>query len=91
MSEQQVTPFGNRVQILSDLWVNYRFDEEFEDFFSYNDLGLPLAFLIDNKIANETMSGIALINETWDLFLAGLEIEDTGFETINDVLTIADE
>jgi hypothetical protein len=89
MSETQVTPFGNRVGILADLWLGYRFDEEFDDFVSYNDLGLPLAFALDNKIIDENPKTIAFINETWDLFMASLEIEDTGFDSLEQLLTLA--
>ena len=80
------TPFSNRVAILADLWMNHRDDEEFEDFVEYNDLGLPFAYgLANNLISKMSVTGEGLINETWDLFLGGLEIEDTGFDNIDQV------
>lgn len=90
MSEQPTTPFSNRVAILADLWMGYRFDEEFRDFLEYNDLGLPLAYALDNKIVTETPMSISFINETWDLFLSGLELEDTGFESLDEVLKMSE-
>jgi hypothetical protein len=90
MSEATPTPFSNRVSILADLWLNYRYDEEFQDFAEYNDLGLPLAFAIDNKVVDETPKAVAFINETWDLFMASLEIDDTGFDNLNDIFVISD-
>lgn len=84
----QPTTIDNKVSILADLWLNYRMDEDFSDYIEYNDLGLPLAYLVDNgvvKIENEMSTN--LINETWDLLLAGLGIdEDTGFETLDNLL-----
>lgn len=76
-----------KISILADLWMDYRGEEQFKDFMEYNDLGLPLAYLISNGLvkANETAEGFVL--EAFDVFLAGLNIkEDTGFETLDDLL-----
>ena len=87
MSESQSTTIENKVTILSDLWLNYRADEDFADYIEYNDLGLPLAYLVDNGVVKmENEMSVNLINETWDLLLAGLGIEDTGFETLDNML-----
>jgi hypothetical protein len=56
------------------------------DFFEYNDLGLPLAFAFAEGIVNHTPTLEQYINETWFLLLEGLEIEDTGFEDITDLM-----
>jgi hypothetical protein len=76
-----------KISILADLWMDYRGEEQFKDFMEYNDLGLPLAYLISNGLvkANETAEGFVL--EAFDVLLAGLNIkEDTGFETLDDLL-----
>ena len=84
-----LTHFSSKCEILADLWMNYRTDEEFEDFVEYNDLGLPLAYAVSNQIAEVTNTGKALIEETFDLLLGGLGIsEDTGFETLDDIFDI---
>jgi hypothetical protein len=80
------TTFSNKTLILADLWLNYRDDEEFKDFTEYNDLGLPLAYAIANKIVEPTPVAEKFVNETFDLLLAGLGIEDTGFELLDDLL-----
>ena len=85
MSETAITPFSSRCEILADLWMNYRDDEEFLDFVEYNDLGLPLAYAFANTMVKLNASGEALIDETWDLLLSALELEDTGFESIDDL------
>jgi hypothetical protein len=80
------TTFENKALILGQLWINYKAEEEWIDFFIYNDLGLPLAFAFAEGIINHTPTLEQYINETWDLFLEGLGAEDTGFEGIEDLL-----
>jgi hypothetical protein len=81
------TTYENKTFILSDLWMNYRGDAEFEDFTEYNDLGLPLAYAISNNIVKDTPMSNQFINETFDLLLAGLGIsEDEGYDTLDDIL-----
>jgi len=80
------TSFENKAVILSELWLNYRNDEEFQDFITYNDLGLPLAYAISEGIVRTTPLAEAFITEAFDLLLAGFEYdEDTGWETLNDL------
>lgn len=82
----ETTPYSTKAEILADLWMNYRNDEEFEDFIEYNDLGLPLAYAISTEVVKSTDLAEKFIDETFDLLLAGLEIEDTGFESLDDLL-----
>lgn len=80
------TEFIARAEILSDLWMNYRDDESFVDFIEYNDLGLPLAYAVTNTIVSSTPQLEAMINETFDLLLQGLGVEDKDYETLDDLL-----
>ena len=83
------TPYSNKTEILSELWMNYRNDVDFVDFIEYNDLGLPLAFAFASDIATPTEMGTRYVEETFSLLLEALEIEeDTGFETLDDILSI---
>ena len=86
---EQVTPIFSRAEILADLWLNYRDDEEFKDFLEYNDLGMPLAYaLVNNIITEPTEHLVNLVNETFELLLAALDIEaDTGFENLDDLFS----
>ena len=79
------TSFDDRCSILAELWMNYRNDQNFEDFISYNDLGLPLAYLLDNKIVKSTALSVKFINETFDLLLGSLELKDNGYVTLDDI------
>lgn len=81
------TNFDVRCEILAELWIEYRVDPELEDFFSYNDLGLPSAYLIESGLATPSQQLIDLINETFDLFLTSLGREtDEGYESLDDLL-----
>ena len=81
------TKFKDKCGILSEIWLNYRSDAEFIDFIEYNDLGLPLAYALDAGIVKKTDRAKGFVNETFDLLLASLGVEeDTGFESLEDVL-----
>lgn len=81
------TTFKTKCAILAEIWLNYRDDEEFQDFCEYNDLGLPLAYALDSNIVEATETAKAFVEETFELLLAGLDIEkDTGFESLEDLL-----
>ena len=75
-----------KCEILADLWLNYKQDPEFADFIEYADLGLPLAYAISNGIIETAPLAENFIVETFDLLLGALEIEDTGFEVLADIL-----
>jgi hypothetical protein len=72
------TDFSNKIIILSDLWINYRDDDDFDDFIQYNDLGLPLAYLINTELAAVTDQGRIYIEETFNLLCAALDIDLDG-------------
>lgn len=74
------TPFSNKCDILGALWLYYREDamsnEAWRDFFEYNDIGLPLSYMIAEGLAQS--SGIdteALVDETWEMFCAYIDID----------------
>ncbi len=84
------TTFSNKALILADLWLNYRDDTEFSDFVSYNDLGLPLSYAIANGVVESNPIAEKFVEETFALLLAGLGLEDTGFELLEDLLEVTD-
>lgn len=84
-----MTTDENKIRILADFYSKYRDDEEMEDFFDYNDLGLPMAYLISEDLVSLKDKGNIYISETWALFLESLEIQDMGFENLEQVLSFA--
>jgi hypothetical protein len=83
-----MTPFSKRCEILSELWLEHRDIEEFEEFIEYNDLGLPMAHLINEKLVEPTRQGEIYIDETFDLFLTMLGLKDEGFDSLDELFEI---
>jgi hypothetical protein len=85
---QDLTTFDDACSILAELWINHKHEKTFEDFIQYNDLGLPLAFLIDSELVTPTEVAKKYIEETWAILLKSLEInEDIGFTCLEDLFT----
>jgi hypothetical protein len=84
------TTFEAKCDILSRLWQEHRADEDFEDFVEYNDLGLPLAYFISEGVALPAPLAETYIGETFELLLAALDVEDTGFRDLAEVFLQAD-
>ena len=69
--------------------MDYRTDEEFQDFIEYNDLGLPLAYAVASELVEPNSLAEQYINETFELLITSLGLTDTGFESLNEVLDSA--
>lgn len=85
-----MTDFTKVCEILGTLYVNYKDDEELQDFIEFNDLGLPLAFLASENLCQVSDDGARYITETWALFVESLGLEDIGFETLNQMLSMSE-
>jgi len=85
------TDFSNKIDILSRFKVLYQEDNEIEEFFEFNDIGLPLAYLASEGLCEVSDDGKKYIAETWDMFLSTLEVEDTGFSDLDEVLARANK
>ena len=84
-----MTDFTSKCEILGQFYINYRNEKDFQDFMEFNDLGLPLAYFVAENLCEVSDDGARYINETWDLFIASLEIQDTGFSNLEDVFLAA--
>jgi hypothetical protein len=85
-----MTDFSSICNILGQLYSEYAEDPGFKEFIDFNDLGLPLAYLEKENLCNATGDGEKYIAETWQLFLASLNLDDEGFESLDEVLAAAD-
>ena len=81
------TPIETQADILAELWMDYRDEEYFAEFFDYADLGLPLSYLLSKGIVTHNPEADKFIVDTWETFLSlcGHQ-EDEGFEILHDVL-----
>jgi hypothetical protein len=78
--------FKNQAAILSALWMNYKEDKSFQDFVEYNDLGLPLAYFIDTGLVVPSDQAKYYVEETYDLFVTSLGIEDKEYTSLDEML-----
>jgi predicted DNA-binding WGR domain protein len=82
------TTFTNRCTILGDFWIRFKSDDEYSEFCAYNDLGLPLAYVLAEEISLETPKARVLVNETFELLLVLLETGDVGYESLFDLIEL---
>jgi len=78
--------FSNKITILAELWMNYRDDDQLKDFIEYNDLGLPMAYLLMNELVLPTKQSEVYVNETYELLISSLGAEDIEFESLDELL-----
>lgn len=69
--------------------MNYRDDDQMKDFVEYNDLGLPLAYLLLNDIAVANENSEGYIDETYGLLVAALQVKDREYESLDEMLDSA--
>jgi hypothetical protein len=83
---KSATTLENKALILGQLWINNKEEDEWSEFFEYNDLSLPLAFALAEEIIDLTPKLEEYINESWDLLLKGMDIEDIGYEHFDELV-----
>lgn len=60
---------------------------KFNEFFDYNDLGLPLAVAFENDLCTLNDRGTEVLNETYDLMLEEYGVDkDKTYETLDDII-----
>ena len=69
--------------------MDYRTDEEFQDFIEYNDLGLPRAYAVASQLVEILPIAESYIDETFDLLITSLGLTDTGFDHLEEILDSA--
>ncbi len=84
-----MTEFLNKVSILGSFYSDYRDDEELQDFFEFNDIGMPLAYLSKEGLCEVSDDGRKYIAESWDTLLIFLGVEDIGFVTLEQLLSFS--
>lgn len=83
------TEFNVKCEILADLWLNHRDEEDWEDYIEYNDLGLPLAYCISNGIVESNGIAENFVQEAWRLMLDALEAPDGEYYELEEIFDLA--
>ena len=82
--------FNTQCAVLADLWMNYRDGDEFDDFISYNDIGLPLSYFIASDLVTPSPLAEQYVVETFELLCAALHLPIDGeYETLEHMLDLA--
>jgi hypothetical protein len=81
-----MTDFSNVCNILAKIYSDFRDDEAFEQFVEINDIGLPLAYFTADGLCEVSPDGAKYISATWDSLLENFAIEDTGFQSLEDLI-----
>ena len=69
-------PLATRAFVLSTLWIEHSKKPEFADFIKFNDLGLPLAYCVYNKIVETNDQVDQFINSAFDELQHQLGFDD---------------
>jgi hypothetical protein len=78
--------YADKAGVLGQLWIEFRGDEDFSDFIEYNDLGLPLAYMVAEGLVKECSPvGEDIIEETYKMFMALLELEESDLEVLEEI------
>lgn len=85
------TPFSNRCEILSQIWMENRNSENLSDFIEYNDIGLPMAHYIAEKLVEPTAQGRIYIDETFELLLQVLGIPDDLYDDFGHMMQVFED
>ena len=77
-----------KAEILVQFTQDYFNSGEYDEFFDYNDLGIPLSIAITQDMVILTDSGEQLLEETWkELCLLFEANPDDEYESIDDLTT----
>jgi hypothetical protein len=81
-------PFSDICRILAEFYIREKEDQDFGEFFKYNDIGLPLAYLVASDLATPSEKGEEYITQTWEMFSGALKLEETEieFKTYTEIL-----
>ena len=86
-SQEHETPLEDKAQIILEFVQDFQVTGEYDEFFDYNDLGIPLAIAITQDMADLTESGLAIFEETWSQLCELFEMDKTeSYESIEDLM-----
>ena len=84
-----MTNIEKQCEILGSFYITYKSEGSAKEFIEFNDIGLPLAYLASEGLCQPTDIAIAYIQETFNMFLDSMDLEDIGFDSLDHVLSTA--
>jgi hypothetical protein len=81
------TSFSNKIEILSEVHAESLWNESLKDFKEVNDIGLPLAYLVQLELCTISDEGKGYVEETWNMLCEALKVDPNGtYETSDELL-----
>lgn len=75
--------FKEKSGVVASLWIEFRNDEDFAEFMSYNDLGCPLAYMYKEKLITAlSPAGEAMIIETFNSLMELLNVTEEDVDAV---------
>jgi hypothetical protein len=69
--------YADKTGILGQLWIDFRNDEDFSVFMEYNDIGLPLSYVVaEGLVPSLTPLGEDYVDETIEMLFKLLQISE---------------
>jgi len=78
------TSFLTKCEILSEVHLEASWNEQLKDFSDVNDIGLPLAYLINKGLATTNDKGEVFIEATWESLCNMLNVDSKASYTSAD-------
>lgn len=91
MDQVLTTSFDDVCNILAEIWLA-RDELEYKDFFEFNLLGVTLAYAYSEELVEDLSPDASdLVEEAFDAFLDEHEVDDLGFETLDQILKAVED
>ena len=85
MSDMNI--YASKIAVLADFYLNYRDQDPYKDLAEYNDIGLPLAYVVHQNLVETNPEGRAFIEETYELLCSAMDIDsEKQYECFEDML-----
>ena len=76
-----------KADIIAEFVVENIGNDDYEDFFNFNDLGIPLSLSLKHNLCTLTDDGVEIINETYSDLCSYVDIDDTyEYKTVDDFM-----
>lgn len=76
-----------KAEIITDFVVRNSEETKYDDFFAYNDLGIPLSVAFNAGLCTLNNEGNNMLDETYNLLCAELEVDpEQDYEDLDDLL-----
>lgn len=69
------TSFSTKCEILAEVHTEAKWNDQLKDFKEINDIGLPMAYLIDRDLVTPKDDADKYIEETWQELCKALEVD----------------